>query len=72
MTPDEIRELRRRRDWTHKELADAVFASELSAIRWESGTTAPRPAVVRRLRELLERARERDSRPPAEPKRSKA
>jgi len=61
ITADEIRELRRRKDWTHKELADSVFASELSAIRWESGTTIPRPAVDRRLMDMLIRARERDA-----------
>lgn len=61
MTTHEIRELRRRRDWTHKELADAVFASERSAIRWEAGLSQIRPGVERRLRQLLDAARRRDA-----------
>jgi ribosome-binding protein aMBF1 (putative translation factor) len=73
ITADDIRELRRRRNWTHRELADSVFASELSAIRWESGTTVPRPAVSRRLAEMLEASRIRDARMAArKPRRSKA
>jgi transcriptional regulator with XRE-family HTH domain len=62
MTPAEIRELRRRRGWTHKELGEAVFSGERSAIRWEAGLASPRPAVAKRLRGLLDRARERDAR----------
>lgn len=72
MIPDDIRELRRRRNWSHKDLAEAVFASELSAIRWESGTTRPRPAVARRLEELLERDRQRDAAPKVASRESKA
>ena len=61
MSPENIKELRRRRCWTYQELADSVYSSQLSAIRWEVGIAKPRPAVARRLRELLENARKRDA-----------
>jgi DNA-binding XRE family transcriptional regulator len=61
MTTHEIRELRRRRDWSHKELGEAALASEISAIRWEAGIVKVRPSVEKRLRQLLDAARQRDA-----------
>ena len=72
MSPDEIRELRRRRGWTHEELGASVYASEISAIRWEAGATQPRPNVEKRLLELLQASRLRDARMAARKIRRKA
>lgn len=49
-----MRELRRRKLLTQKELAEAVGASYQTIQRWESGESTPRPAAMRRLCAVLD------------------
>ena len=49
-----LKELRRRRLLTQKELAERVGVRHQSVQYWEAGTRYPRPAQQRRLREALE------------------
>ena len=48
-----LRELRRRRLLTQKELAQAVGVQWATAQRWESGMRYPRPVQQRKLCEVL-------------------
>ena len=48
-----LRELRRRRLLTQKELAEAVGVQWATAQRWEAGTRYPRPVQQRKLCEVL-------------------
>ena len=49
-----LRELRRRRLLTQKELAERVGVRHQSVQYWEAGQRYPRPAQQRRLSEALE------------------
>ncbi len=49
-----LRELRRRRLLTQKELADRLGVRSQTVQLWESGQRYPRPSAQRRLCEVLE------------------
>lgn len=49
-----LRELRRRKLLTQKELADAVGSTYQTVQRWESGESTPRASAMRRLCAVLE------------------
>ena len=53
MSQADLRELRRRRLLTQKELAEAVGVQWATAQRWESGARYPRPVQQRKLCEVL-------------------
>ena len=48
-----LRDLRRLKLLTQKELAEAVGVQWVTAQRWEAGTRYPRPAQQRKLCEVL-------------------
>jgi transcriptional regulator with XRE-family HTH domain len=48
-----LRELRRRKLLTQKELAGAVGTSYQTVQRWESGESMPRPPALRKLCEVF-------------------
>jgi transcriptional regulator with XRE-family HTH domain len=60
MTPEvsanEIRWIRSWRGWTQRDLADEIGTDAVTISRWERGVTHPRPAVTRRLSELIVQA----------------
>lgn len=60
MTAKEVREILDRRGWNIIQLGDACFVSHRSVERWLR-VGCDRPAMKRRLRELLENARQRDA-----------
>lgn len=49
-----LRELRRRKLLTQRELAEAAGTTYQSVQRWESGESAPRPAAMRKLCAVLD------------------
>lgn len=49
---DEVRDLRKRREWTQAELADRLGTDAVTVSRWERGVAKPRPSAVARLRQL--------------------
>ena len=59
MTAKDINEIKDRRGWTAAELADACFVSYRTVERWLRDG-CERPGIQRRLRELLQNARQRD------------
>jgi len=48
-----LKEMRRRKLLTQKELAQALGTNYQTVQRWESGESTPRPAAMRRLCEIL-------------------
>ncbi len=50
---DQLREWRRRRFWTQRELAAQIPVSTVTVQRWEAGQNLPYPAQQRRLTEVL-------------------
>ncbi len=52
MTPDDIRDLRRRYGWTQADLASKIGTDPVTVSRWERGATIPRPSARARLRDL--------------------
>lgn len=49
-----LRDLRRRKLMTQKELADAVGSTYQTVQRWESGESTPRPSALRQLCAVLD------------------
>ena len=48
-----LRELRRRKLLTQRDLADAVGVRYQTVQTWEAGTNTPRPSAMRKLCEVL-------------------
>lgn len=54
MTGKEIKEKRKAKGWTQRELADLVGVTRETVTRWETEKMKPHPAAIRLLRMLLE------------------
>ena len=49
-----VAEMRKRKGWTQKELADRLFVSDKAVSKWERGLSIPNAALLMPLSEVLE------------------
>ena len=49
-----VAEMRKRKGWTQKELADRLFVSDKAVSKWERGLSIPNAALLMPLAEVLE------------------
>lgn len=57
MTPEEIRQLRRRMGWTQQELATKLHVAQGTVADWERGANKPGRRSERDLRRLAQKSK---------------